>query len=126
MLRKNGYNDRKINKSSSKEYVKQSAKVNVPPSDTTERIFFVKLPYSKASHSTNDIVNEMNQKISHHSIKINAVYSTFKTKFLFRNKDKIDLFVWSPIVYKYICDTCNKIFALQNEQILKSLIIFNT
>ena len=87
----------------------------------------------------------MNQKISHHSIKINAVYSTFKTKFLFRNKDKIDPSVCSSIVYKYICDSCNKVYygstekhfktraekilrggVKQKEQILKSFVIFNT
>ena len=76
MLRKNGYIDEQINKSSSKVYIKQSAKVNFPTNDTTERNIYLKQRYSKASHLNNDIVNEMNPKISRHSIKINEVHTT--------------------------------------------------
>ena len=64
MLRKNGYN---------------GVKANVPPNDTTDKNIYLKLPYNKVSQLTNNIVNEMNQKITHHSIKINAVSTTFKT-----------------------------------------------
>ena len=79
-------------------YAKQSAKVNVPRTTQRKRNIYLKLPYSKASHLTNDIVNETNQKISRYSIKINAVYITFKTKFLFRNKDKF-ISLFAPQLY---------------------------
>ena len=70
--------------------------------------FYLQLPFTNSNKKTNNFINNINQKLS--SVNITPVYTCNKTKHLFKTKSVDIDAVRSSIVYKYTCETCQKVY----------------
>ncbi len=102
LFRRNGFNDRLI--FHIKEKVERGLSVVSPQPEKPKTVYW-KLPYfqenEKILNSKLKSVNNLLQKV-----QIKPVFSTLKTRNLFKNKDSIPSGLSSNVVYEYKCDRC--------------------
>ena len=80
--------------------------------DNQNQNVYPKLPYVKSTElKIRKIINEVNRLLSGTTIKVKLVYNTLKSQSFFKNKDKVPDDIASNIVYKYVCDVCDKTYV---------------